>query len=127
MLELVKAELMRAASVPLIAKDGDKGTNSQGRASSGADSIRPDGTSTDLTGTIKGIISVAIFAVGIISVVVIIIGGINYAMSQGDPGKVKKGKDTIMYGIIGLVVAILAFAIVNFALGAVGGSTNGVN
>ena len=126
MLELVKAELMRAASAPLIAANSGSG-GGQGRAAGGAESIKPDGTSTDLTGTIKQIISVAIFAVGIISVVVIIIGGVNYAMSQGDPGKVKKGKDTIMYGIIGLVVAILAFAIVNFALGAVGGSTNGVN
>ena len=48
----------------------------------------------------------------------IILGGISYATSQGDPGKVKKGKDTILYGIIGLVVALLAYAIVNFVLGA---------
>ena len=49
----------------------------------------------------------------------IIIGGINYALSQGDPGKVKKAKDTILYGIIGLVVALLAFAIVQFVLSAI--------
>ena len=46
----------------------------------------------------------------------VILGGIQYSTSQGDAGKVKKAKDTIMYGIIGLVVAILAFAIVNFVL-----------
>lgn len=46
----------------------------------------------------------------------IIIGGFNFMTSAGDPGKVKKGKDTILYGIIGLVVALLAFAIVNFVL-----------
>ena len=46
----------------------------------------------------------------------IVIGGINYALSQGDPGKVKKAKDTILYGVIGLVVALLAFAIVTFVL-----------
>ena len=46
----------------------------------------------------------------------IIIGGIHYATSQGDAAKVKKGKDTILYGIIGLVIAILAYAIVNFVL-----------
>ena len=44
----------------------------------------------------------------------IVIGGVSYATSQGDPGKVKKGKDTIMYGIIGMIIALLAFAIVNF-------------
>ena len=45
-----------------------------------------------------------------------IVGGINMATSQGDPAKVKKGRDTLLYGVIGLVVALLAFAIVNFVL-----------
>ena len=56
-----------------------------------------------------------------IAVVMIILGGITYATSQGDPSKVKKGKDTILYGIIGLVVALLAFAIVQFVLNAING------
>ena len=54
-----------------------------------------------------------------LAVVMIIIGGINYALSQGDPGKVKKAKDTILYGIVGLVVSLLAFAIVQFVLQAI--------
>jgi hypothetical protein len=53
-----------------------------------------------------------------VAVIMIIIGGVNYATSQGDAAKVKKGKDTILYGIIGLVIAILAFAIVSFVLSA---------
>ena len=64
------------------------------------------------------VINAIVFIVGMIAVVMIILGGVNYATSQGDPGKVKKGKDTILYGIIGLVISILAFAIVNFVLGA---------
>ena len=36
--------------------------------------------------------------------------------SSGDAGKVKKAKDTILYGVIGLVVCVLAFAIVNFVI-----------
>ena len=75
----------------------------------------PDDTPT-LTDVIQNIINTIIFAVGIIAVVMVILGGIQYSMSQGDAGKVKKAKDTIMYGIIGLVVSILAFAIVNFVL-----------
>ena len=35
-----------------------------------------------------------IFVIGVVAVVMIIIGGVNYAASQGDPGKVKKSKDT---------------------------------
>ena len=42
-----------------------------------------------------------------------------YTTSGGDPGKVKKGKDTIIYGIVGLIIAILAFVIVNFVINVV--------
>ena len=54
--------------------------------------------------------------VGMICVVVIILGGIQYMTSAGDAGKVKKAKDTILYGIIGLVVVALAAVIVNFVI-----------
>jgi hypothetical protein len=72
--------------------------------------------SADLNSTIRTIINGITFVVGLIAVIMIIIGGIFYAISAGDPGKVKKAKDTIMYGIIGLIVALLAFAIINFVL-----------
>ena len=72
----------------------------------------------DLNTIIQMIVNAIIFIIGIVAVVMIILGGISYATSQGDPSKVKKGKDTILYGIIGLVVALLAYAIVNFVLGA---------
>ena len=58
---------------------------------------------------------------GIVAVIVIIIGGVNYMTSAGDAGKVKKAKDTILYGIIGLIVAALAFAIVNWVIGGLNG------
>ena len=75
----------------------------------------------DLNDIIKTIINTIIFVVGMVAVIMIILGGVNYATSQGDTTKVKKGKDTILYGIIGLVIAILAFAIVNFVLSALTG------
>jgi hypothetical protein len=59
-------------------------------------------------------INTGIYAAGIIAVIVIIIGGINYTISRGDPSKVKKAKDTIMYGIIGLVIVALAWTITWF-------------
>ena len=74
--------------------------------------------SNDLNQIIQMIVNAIIFVIGIVAVVMIILGGISYATSQGDPSKVKKGKDTILYGIIGLIVALLAYAIVNFVLGA---------
>ena len=71
----------------------------------------------NLWNNIQTIINAVIGILGLVCVVVIIIGGINYMTSSGDSGKVKKAKDTILYGVIGLVVCVLAFAIVNFVLG----------
>ena len=62
--------------------------------------------------------------IGLVAVVVIIIGGIQYMTSTGDPGKVKKAKDTILYGIIGLIIAIFAAAIVNFVVTNIGSGAN---
>ena len=70
----------------------------------------------DLMGSVKGIITAVIGVLGVVCVVVIIIGGVNYMTSSGEAGKVKKAKDTILYGLIGLVVCVLAFAIVNFVV-----------
>ena len=72
--------------------------------------------STDLSGSVQGIISAIIGALALVAVVVIIIGGINYMTSSGDSAKVKKAKDTILYGLIGLIICVLAFAIVNFVI-----------
>ena len=66
---------------------------------------------------IKDIINVVIGALAIVCVVVIIIGGINYMTSSGDATKVKKAKDTILYGIVGMIICALAFAIVNWVIG----------
>jgi len=89
-------------------------------AQQGAQSADPDeGKGRELTDVIRDGITAVIFIVGIIAVIMVVLGGIQYTTSQGDAGKVKKAKDTIMYGIIGLVVAILAFAIVNFVLGSI--------
>lgn len=55
-------------------------------------------------------------AVGIVAVIVIILGGIQYAISAGDPSKINTAKDTILYAIVGLVVALLAQAIITFVI-----------
>ena len=65
---------------------------------------------------IKTIVNVLLFIIGAISVIMIIIGGIMYTTSAGDSGQITKAKNTIMYAVIGLVIAFLAFAIVNFVI-----------
>lgn len=62
------------------------------------------------------VINVVLGVMGVVSVVMIILGGINYTTSQGDPTKAGKAQKTIIFSIVGLVVALLAFAIVNFVL-----------
>lgn len=61
--------------------------------------------------------NVLLFIIGAVSVIMLIIGGIRYTVSQGDSSAVTSAKNTILYSIIGLVVAILAYAAVNFVLG----------
>ncbi len=81
------------------------------------ESVNPvNGGGDNLVGNITTILSQVIAVLGLVCVVVMIIGGVNYMTSPGDAGKVKKAKDTILYGVIGLVVCVLAFAIVNFVI-----------
>ena len=70
----------------------------------------------DLMEQANTIINVIIGVIAFVAVAFIIFGGVQYTTSAGDPGKVKKAKDTILYGIIGLVVSMLAYSIVNFVL-----------
>ena len=77
----------------------------------------------DLSGSITNIINAIVVSLGIVAVIIIIIGGITYMTSQGDAGKVKKAKDTILYGVIGLIIVVLAFAITNFVIGAINEGT----
>ncbi|MBR3353249.1 hypothetical protein IKG49_01510 [Candidatus Saccharibacteria bacterium] len=72
-----------------------------------------------LTDNVTLIINAVIGVLGLVCVVVMIIGGISYMTSSGDAAKVKKGKDTILYGLIGLVVCVLAFALVNWVIGSI--------
>lgn len=70
----------------------------------------------DVPTTAQTIINVLVSAVGIVAVAVIVIGGILYVTSTGDAAKAKRAQNTILYGVVGLVVAVLAYAIVNFVL-----------
>lgn len=65
---------------------------------------------------VKTVVNVLLYVIGVISVLMIIIGGIMYVTSAGEAGRIKTAKDTILYAIIGLAVAFFAFAIVNWVL-----------
>ena len=87
----------------------------------GAEAARCDGCPDNLfgnDGVIKNITNTVLYVVGIIAVIMLIVGGIRYVLSGGDAKKVTDAKNTILYAIIGLIIAILSFAIVNFVINA---------
>jgi hypothetical protein len=68
-------------------------------------------------GIFRQITNVLLFIIGAISVIMLIIGGIRYVVSGGDSGAVTAAKNTILYAVIGIIVALLAYALVNFVIG----------
>lgn len=71
--------------------------------------------------TVTTIINVIVGVVAVIAVIVIVVGGIFFVTSTGDSAKIARARNTIIYGVVGLIVSLLAFAIVNFVLKAVFG------
>ena len=75
-----------------------------------------NGTDDQLPGFIINILNGIIAVSGLVAVIFIVIGGVNYMTSAGDTSKVEKAKKTILYACIGLAITALAFAIVNFTI-----------
>lgn len=71
---------------------------------------------------VKVVISILLTVLGMIAVIMIVVGGIRYTTSNGNASQIKEAKDTILYSVVGLVVAIMAFSIVNFVLGRFSGA-----
>lgn len=63
---------------------------------------------------IKNIVNLLLYIVGASAVIVIIISGIKYTTSAGDAGQVAGAKRTLLYAVVGLAVAMLAYVIVNW-------------
>lgn len=64
----------------------------------------------------KNITNVLFWLVGVAAVVVIIYSGINFITASGDPSKITRAKTMLTYAIVGLVVALSTYAIVNFTI-----------
>ncbi len=84
--------------------------------SAGASAAQGSLGTFDVATIIKTVTNTLIFFIGAISVIVIIIAGLRYVVSGGNAASVQGAKNTLLYAIIGLVVSISAFAIVNYVL-----------
>jgi hypothetical protein len=86
-----------------------------GQIQDGVDSVSV-GKAPKLSDSIKVIVNLLLYLLGAIAVIMIVIGGIRYTTSNGDSSSITSAKNTILYSVVGLVVAILAYAIVNFVI-----------
>lgn len=116
------------APIPTFASDSicdNDHISDETKAASGCTNVDSIG---ELPSVILGILNAVIAISGLVAVIFIIVGGIQYTTSTGDPGKTKKAKDTILYALIGLIICALSFAIVNWviirAIGSQSGSTD---
>lgn len=83
-------------------------------ACSGSDNLVCKNKDNTIAPVFKNVVNILLFIVGAVAVVVIIIAGIRYVTSAGNATAVSAAKNTLMYAIIGLIVAFLAYAIVNW-------------
>jgi len=72
--------------------------------------------SSGVSGILQNITSALLFLIGAVSVIMIIIGGIRFIFSQGDPQAAASARQTVIYSVVGVIVAVLAWAIVNYVL-----------
>ena len=109
--------LISTASTHAISTDicTQEGISPEIKAANGCDGA---GSSTNLSDVVVNVINGAIGILSVVVVIFMIVGGINYMTSAGDPGKIEKAKKTILYAVIGAIICVLAFAITNFVVGA---------
>ena len=117
---VVAAMAFSATLVPVVANaQSDCSINSSNPTSAGSNCSKNESQPSNITGedgVFKTITNVLLFLIGAISVIMIIYGGITYVTSSGDSTRVQNAKNTILYAVVGLIVAILAFAVVNFVV-----------
>jgi hypothetical protein len=68
-------------------------------------------------GLVERVINLLSIIIGGIAAIVLVVAGIMYVASGGDPNNTKRAKDAILYAIIGLVVAIAGQGMVRFVIG----------
>ena len=80
-------------------------TDSKVCASKGKDNV---------ANTARNLINLSLWAIGIVAVIMIVISGYKFITANGEAAKVTSARNTLLYSVIGLAVALLAWAIVSF-------------
>ena len=116
---LITGSLIALVAVLLV---GVEPAAAQFSLQSGVEAAKGADVPTNLmgdTGIITTVTNILLFVAGALAVIMLIWGGLRYTVSGGNAASVTAAKNTILYAIIGLIVAFLAFAVINFVLGAI--------
>ena len=104
-------------SAPLFGDICDKNTTDSTVCQ---DKDKPQGPKSNFfygkNGVITKVVRLIALAVGVASVIMIMVGGIKFTMASGDPGNVKSAKDTVVFALVGLIIALIAGSIIQFVL-----------
>lgn len=91
-------------------------TNLALAASSWGPPPKPGGVPTDLEGGLMNLTNWILGFISLVSVLMVIYGGVQYLTSAGDESKAESGKKTLTYAFTGLVLCALAYAIVEMII-----------
>lgn len=124
---VIIAALVVVVSVILLSHDATASS-----IMDGVNAARGDSQPVDLLGDggiLTKITNVLLFVIGALSVIMLIIGGLRYVISGGNATAVTAAKNTILYAIVGLIIAFLAYAAIGFVIGSLapGGAAGGTN
>lgn len=108
--------LVAPAWADVTCPDGSKRASASDLALCNTEDPTTNPDETDLMKRVQNVVSVVLGIVAFVAVVAIVISGVQFMTARGDPGKIAKAKNAILYAVIGLIVAVLAYAIVNFVL-----------
>ena len=80
----------------------------------------PLGSTTDIPSLIGKIITAILGIVGSLALVMFIYGGIMWMTASGNEQKVTKGRETLLWAALGLVVIFSSYALTRFIIQAIG-------
>lgn len=91
-----------------------------------ADKVDPNAVGVpkvELTNSVLGNVMGGVFIlIGALAVLFMLVGAARYVTSNGEQQKIAQAKNTILYAIVGIVVATLGFTIVQFVIGRLTGT-----
>ena len=114
LLMLVGVGLVPVFTAPAVS--ASTSTQNLCRGATGNTSCAKAGETNTIGSILQSVVNILLFLVGAISVIMIVVGGLRYVTSGGDSSAINGAKNTILYSIVGLVVASMAYAIVNFVV-----------